>query len=92
MSGTNLPESAADRDPESSLSMALIFSLCLLQAAYPPNHYIRSVPQRKVHLFTFTQLLQLAVMCGFGFSPYPYLKMTFPILILLLLPLRYSTV
>ena len=60
-----------------------------LQAAYPPNHYIRSVPQRKVHIFTFSQLVQLAVMCGFGFSPYPYLKMTFPILILLLLPVRY---
>ncbi len=63
-----------------------------VQAAYPPNHYIRSVPQRKVHMFTAAQIIQLAVMCGFGFSPYPYLKMTFPILILLLLPLRYVSV
>ncbi|CAG7823468.1 unnamed protein product, partial [Allacma fusca] len=34
------------------------------QAAYPPNHYIRRVPQRKVHQFTGFQVLQLAVMCA----------------------------
>ena len=62
-----------------------------LQAAYPPNHYIRTVPQRKVHLFTFLQLLQLLVMCFFGFFYIPYVKMCFPILILLLLPVRYAT-
>ncbi|KAJ8297882.1 hypothetical protein KUTeg_024413 [Tegillarca granosa] len=44
------------------------------QSAYPPNHYIRRVPQRKMHMFTLLQLLQLVVLCGFGFSPYPYLK------------------
>lgn len=59
-----------------------------MQSAYPPHHYIRSVPQRKVHLFTFLQLIQLAAMCAFGFSPLPYLKMVFPVVILLLLPFR----
>lgn len=59
-----------------------------MQSAYPPHHYIRSVPQRKVHLFTFLQLIQLAAMCAVGFSPLPYLKMVFPVVILLLLPFR----
>ncbi|KAH6941942.1 hypothetical protein HPB50_024458 [Hyalomma asiaticum] len=57
------------------------------QAAYPPNHYIRRCPQRKIHLFTFCQLVQLAVLCFFGFAPWPYVQMVFPVVILLLLPL-----
>lgn len=60
------------------------------QAAYPPNHYIRRVPQRKIHLFTVTQILQLFVLCIFGFSPIPYMKMVFPILIMLLMPIRHK--
>jgi len=60
----------------------------IFQSAYPPNHYIRRVPQRKVHLFTLTQILQLFVLCVFGFSPIPYMKMVFPILIMLLMPIR----
>lgn len=62
------------------------------QAAYPPNHYIRTVPQRKIHLFTFVQLIQLFFLCGFGFAPIPYLKMVFPIMLLLLLPARHKLV
>lgn len=58
------------------------------QSAYPPNHYIRRVPQRTIHLFTVLQLLQLLVLCAFGFTPYPYLKMFFPVLIFTLIPLR----
>ncbi|OWF45125.1 sodium bicarbonate transporter-like protein 11 isoform X2 [Mizuhopecten yessoensis] len=62
------------------------------QSAYPPNHYIRRVPQRKMHSFTLLQLLQLVVLCGFGFAPYPYLKMFFPVLIFLLIPLRHKVI
>eukprot|EP00057_Strongylocentrotus_purpuratus_P007095 XP_011661569.1 PREDICTED: sodium bicarbonate transporter-like protein 11 isoform X3 [Strongylocentrotus purpuratus] len=62
------------------------------QAAYPPNHYVRRVPQRKMHLFTAVQLLQLGILCGFGFSPWPYLKMVFPLLILTFLPIRHKLV
>jgi len=69
-----------------------IMLLLTEQAAYPPNHYIRSVPQRKVHMFTFAQLVQLLVLCGFGFSPFPYLKMTFPVLLLFLMPIRHKLV
>ncbi|KAL8612683.1 hypothetical protein ACOMHN_025334 [Nucella lapillus] len=62
------------------------------QAAYPPNHYIRRVPQRKIHTFTFIQLLQLLVLCVFGFSPIPYMKMIFPLLLMFLMPIRHKLV
>ncbi|RUS79245.1 hypothetical protein EGW08_012975, partial [Elysia chlorotica] len=62
------------------------------QAAYPPNHYIRRVPQRKVHAFTALQLVQLLVLCVFGFSPYPYMKMVFPVLLMFLMPIRHKLV
>ncbi|XP_060564517.1 solute carrier family 4 member 11-like [Ruditapes philippinarum] len=62
------------------------------QSAYPPNHYIRRVPQRKIHTFTAIQLLQLLVLCIFGFSPIPYMKMVFPILIMFLMPIRHKVV
>ncbi|XP_022650740.1 sodium bicarbonate transporter-like protein 11 isoform X3 [Varroa destructor] len=66
--------------------------LFMEQAAYPPNHYIRRCPQRKIHAFTICQVVQLAVMCFFGFAPWPYVKMVFPVIILLLLPLRHKVV
>lgn len=62
------------------------------QSAYPPNHYIRRVPQRKIHLFTTLQLIQLVVLCVFGFSPIPYMKMVFPVLIMLLMPIRHKII
>lgn len=58
------------------------------QAAYPPNHYIRRVPQRKIHKFTLLQVIQLLVMCSLGFAPWPYMKMMFPVALLLLMPIR----
>ncbi|GAA52766.1 sodium bicarbonate transporter-like protein 11 [Clonorchis sinensis] len=51
------------------------------QSAYPPSHYIRRVPQRKLHLFTIIQLIQLLVLCAFGFAPNPYVEMVFPVLL-----------
>lgn len=62
--------------------------LPVLQAAYPPNHYIRHVPQREMHLYTALQFLMLGVLCGFGFSPMAFLKMVFPVLLMLILPIR----
>ncbi|XP_040575078.1 solute carrier family 4 member 11 isoform X2 [Lepeophtheirus salmonis] len=58
------------------------------QSAYPPNHYIRRVPQRKIHMFTACQVVQLGVLCIFGFTPWPYIKMIFPLVILTFLPVR----
>ena len=62
------------------------------QAAYPPNHYIRCVPQRKIHLFTGIQFIQLIVLCLFGFFPLPYMKMCFPVLLMIMLPIRHKLV
>ncbi|CAG7709985.1 unnamed protein product, partial [Allacma fusca] len=66
--------------------------LFMEQAAYPPNHYIRRVPQRKIHQFTGFQVLQLSVMCFVGFVPWAYVKMVFPVTLLLLLPVRHKVV
>ncbi|MFH4975303.1 hypothetical protein AB6A40_002012 [Gnathostoma spinigerum] len=62
------------------------------QQAYPPTHYIRKVPQRKVHLFTACQLLQLIILCAIGFSPYPFVEMIFPIVCFFFLPIRHVLV
>ena len=58
------------------------------QRAYPPNHYIRRVPQRVVHTFTALQFVQLLVLAIVGFYPFAYLKIIFPVLIMALLPVR----
>uniref|UniRef100_A0A8C5AM98 Sodium bicarbonate transporter-like protein 11 n=1 Tax=Gadus morhua TaxID=8049 RepID=A0A8C5AM98_GADMO len=58
------------------------------QTSYPPTHYIRRVPQRKVHYFTALQMVQLVVLCAFGMYPLPYMKMVFPLLMILLVPIR----
>lgn len=62
------------------------------QSAYPPNHYIRQVPQRTVHIFTACQCCQLLVLCIFGFTPWPYIKMIFPVVILMFLPFRHKII
>jgi hypothetical protein len=59
------------------------------QAAYPPNHYIRQVPQRKIHLFTFLQLIQLFILCLLGFSPILYAKLILPIWLVVMVAFRY---
>uniref|UniRef100_A0A8C9YI26 Solute carrier family 4 member 11 n=1 Tax=Sander lucioperca TaxID=283035 RepID=A0A8C9YI26_SANLU len=56
------------------------------QTSYPPTHYIRRVPQRKVHYFTAVQMIQLIILCAFGMYPLPYMKMVFPLLMILLVP------
>ncbi|XP_015248529.1 PREDICTED: sodium bicarbonate transporter-like protein 11 isoform X2 [Cyprinodon variegatus] len=60
------------------------------QTSYPPTHYIRRVPQRKVHFFTALQMVQLIILCAFGMYPLPYMKMVFPLLMILLVPVRTS--
>ncbi|XP_008418787.1 sodium bicarbonate transporter-like protein 11 [Poecilia reticulata] len=60
------------------------------QTSYPPTHYIRRVPQRKVHYFTAVQMIQLIILCAFGMYPLPYMKMVFPLLMILLVPVRIS--
>uniref|UniRef100_A0A8C9ZXX8 Solute carrier family 4 member 11 n=1 Tax=Sander lucioperca TaxID=283035 RepID=A0A8C9ZXX8_SANLU len=60
------------------------------QTSYPPTHYIRKVPQRKIHYFTFLQMMQLLVLCTFGMYPIPYMKMIFPLFMVMLIPIRYD--
>ncbi|XP_016092762.1 sodium bicarbonate transporter-like protein 11 [Sinocyclocheilus grahami] len=62
------------------------------QTSYPPTHYIRRVPQRKVHYFTGLQIVQLIILCAFGMYPLPYMKMIFPLLMIMLIPIRYAIV
>ncbi len=59
------------------------------QSAYPPNHYVRHVTQKKIHLFTFLQVIQLCVLCGLGFAPLSYLKMVFPVALGAFMPIRH---
>lgn len=59
-----------------------------VQTSYPPTHYVRRVPQRKVHYFTALQMIQLIILCAFGMYPLPYMKMVFPLLMILLVPVR----
>ncbi|XP_075868092.1 solute carrier family 4 member 11-like isoform X2 [Nelusetta ayraudi] len=71
----------------------MVDRMCLLlkeQTSYPPTHYIRRVPQRKVHYFTTLQMIQLVILCAFGMYPLPYMKMVFPLLMILLVPVRTS--
>lgn len=72
-------------------SNSMVERVCLLfteQAAYPPNHYIRRCPQRKIHFFTFAQLAQLAVVSFVGFYPNPYVNMSFPLVVATFVPIR----
>lgn len=55
------------------------------QLSYPPSHYIRQVPQRKIHQFTLLQVVQLAVLCVVGFFHSPFVKVIFPLVLLFLL-------
>lgn len=59
------------------------------ESSYPPTHYVRKVPQRQIHVFTAIQCFQLIVVSIFGFADLYYLKMIFPVIILLLLPVRH---
>uniref|UniRef100_A0A673U6U4 Solute carrier family 4 member 11 n=1 Tax=Suricata suricatta TaxID=37032 RepID=A0A673U6U4_SURSU len=60
------------------------------QTSYPPTHYIRRVPQRKIHYFTGLQVLQLLLLCAFGISTLPYMKMIFPLIMIVMIPIRYN--
>ena len=56
---------------------------------YPQTHYVRRVPMGVIHRFTALQLLCLAALAGVSLSPYPTLRITFPLLIACLVPVRF---
>merc|ERR1712024_209636 len=57
-------------------------------SAYPPNSYIRKVPEQKMHTFTLCQIVQLGILCAFGFNTWAYAKMIFPVVLFSFLPIR----
>ncbi len=58
-------------------------------ALYPSTHYIRRVPIRVIHVFTFIQFCCLAVLCLINLSSVKWVRLTFPLFIALLVPIRY---
>jgi len=55
---------------------------------YPQTHYIRRVPVKQIHYYTIVQLACLAVLCAINLSSNQTLKITFPLFIALLVPIR----
>ena len=52
----------------------------------------RMVPEKEMHKFTTCQILQLGILCAFGFNPWPYAKMIFPIVLFTFLPIRHKLI
>lgn len=72
-------------------SNSMVERFCLLfteEHAYPTTHYSRQCPRKKIHLFTFTQLLQLALVSFIGFYHNPYVNMAFPLAVATFIPIR----
>lgn len=46
------------------------------------------VPMKETNIFTFVQLIQLTVLCILGFSHQPFVKLAFPLVLLLFLFIR----
>uniref|UniRef100_A0A8B9S4Q0 Solute carrier family 4 member 11 n=1 Tax=Apteryx owenii TaxID=8824 RepID=A0A8B9S4Q0_APTOW len=44
----------------------------------------------RVALLLKEQVLQLLILCGFGMSPLPYMKMIFPLIMIGMIPIRYN--
>lgn len=55
---------------------------------YPATHYIRRVPLRVIHQFTFLQFACLAVLWTVKKWPSPLIQIFFPLFIALLVPVR----
>ncbi|RWS28420.1 anion exchange protein-like protein, partial [Leptotrombidium deliense] len=59
------------------------------QCSYPMTHYLRSCKQRNVHYFTIAQIIQTALLCYSAFSAWSYVRMAYPVIIAVLVPIRY---
>ena len=56
---------------------------------YPRTHYIRQVPVPVIHKFTLLQLACVSVLCAVTLSPFESLRLSFPVFIALLVPVRF---
>ncbi len=65
-------------------------SLWLMDSSlYPATHYIRRMPIRTIHLFTLVQFVCLAILCLINVIPSEPVRILFPVLIALLIPVRW---
>lgn len=65
------------------------FNLWLMDSSlYPQTHYIRRMPILKIHVFTLIQLVCLVALCWISYSSNGILRITFPLFIVLLVPIR----
>jgi len=55
---------------------------------YPRIHYLRQAPKNIIHRFTLVQLVCLIVLCAITLSPNASLRLSFPLFIALLVPVR----
>jgi len=55
---------------------------------YPRAHYLRQAPTKVIHRFTLVQLLCLIALCVITLSPNQSLRLSFPLFIALLVPVR----
>lgn len=62
--------------------------LLMDSSLYPMTHYVRRVPVRIIHAFTAVQAVCLAVLTAVSLAPVQWVRLTFPVLIGLLVPLR----
>lgn len=66
--------------------------LCLLlmdKDLYPQTHYVRRVRVSVIHRFTLVQLAALILLWVINLMPYAVLRLLFPMLIAMLVPLRF---
>jgi len=55
---------------------------------YPRTHYLRQAPKKIIHRFTMVQLVCLITLCAVTLSPNQSLRLSFPLFIALLVPVR----
>ena len=55
---------------------------------YPQTHYVRRVPMGVINKFTALQLICLAALAAVSLSPFPALRIAFPVFIACLVPVR----
>ncbi len=55
---------------------------------YPRTHYLRQAPAKVIHRFTLVQLVCLIILCVITLSPIQSLRLSFPLFIALLVPVR----
>ncbi len=56
---------------------------------YPRTHYLRQAPTKVIHRFTLVQLVCLVALCAVTLSPDSTLRLSFPLFIALLIPVRF---